>query len=86
VEGALGKKATLIPPGRWKASYGLSGGNGGKVDSMRMVERLLGVNGAVNRHDEAEAVLIAWWGWRNILLLGDRAGQADDLELHNGSK
>lgn len=47
-------------PSRWKASYGLPGGRAGKAESIRMAERLLGIRLS---EAEAEACLIAWFGW-----------------------
>lgn len=49
-----------MPASRWKASYGLPGGKAGKVESIRMAERLLGVR---LPEAEAEASLIAWFAW-----------------------
>jgi hypothetical protein len=58
----------LVAPSRWKASYGLQGGRTGKVDGMVLARELLGVDGdRLERHDQADAVLIAWWGWRNLI-------------------
>lgn len=50
----------LMAPSRWKASYGLPGGKAGKAESIRMAERLIGVR---LPEAEAEACLIAWFGW-----------------------
>ena len=50
----------LMAPSRWKASYGLPGGKAGKAESIRMAERLTGVR---LPEAEAEASLIAWFGW-----------------------
>jgi crossover junction endodeoxyribonuclease RuvC len=49
-----------MPASRWKASYGLPGGRAGKAESIRMAERLLGIR---LPEAEAEASLIAWFGW-----------------------
>ena len=68
VQAGLRGKAVLAYPARWRASYGLAGGQEGKVSGMKLVARLLGTTDAVFRHDEADAVLLAWWGWRHVLL------------------
>jgi len=68
VEAGLRGKAVTAYPARWRASYGLRGGSVGKADGMALVIRLLETEAAVHRHDEADAVLLAWWGWRHVLL------------------
>jgi len=67
VEAGLRGRAVEVWPARWRASYGLRGGPAGKAEGVGLVERLLGTD-AVHRHDEADAVLLAWWGWRHVLL------------------
>jgi hypothetical protein len=69
LEAFLGHGGRLVAPARWKASYALQGGREGKVDGMALARELLGVAGAdrLKRHDQADAVLIAWYGWRNLL-------------------
>jgi hypothetical protein len=66
VQAGLRGQVVVTYPARWKASYGLL--SGGKADSLKLACRLLGTDTALSRHDEAEAVLLAWWGWRNVLL------------------
>jgi len=66
VQAGLRGQVVITYPARWKASYGLL--SGGKGDSLALACRLLGTDTALSRHDEAEAVLLAWWGWRNVLL------------------
>jgi hypothetical protein len=34
---------------------------------MALARELLGPDACLERHDQADAVLIAWWGWRNLL-------------------
>jgi len=71
--GARGE-AVIAYPAAWRGSYGLPGGEKGKVEGIRLVEALLRSKGVVGRHDQADAVLLAWWGWRHRLLA--RAMQA----------
>jgi len=33
----------------------------------------------VHRHDEADAVLLAWWGWRHVLLADASLTQQGDV-------
>jgi hypothetical protein len=68
--GVKGVEPCLVAPSRWRASYGLAGGPGGKAGGMGLVAALLGVENAVSRHDEADAVLLAWWGWKNVIIAG----------------
>lgn len=68
LEAFSGSGGSLVAPSRWKASYGLQGGRTGKVDGMVLARELLGADaGRLERHDQADAVLIAWWGWRNLV-------------------
>lgn len=59
-------------PAAWRASYGLAGGRDGKAAGMELAAELLrGQDEAaemITRHDQADAVLLAWWGWRHRLL------------------
>lgn len=59
----LGIEPVRVLPAVWKGSYGLLGGAAGKREDVRLATRLLGAGRAMT-HDEADAVLIAWWGWR----------------------
>jgi hypothetical protein len=67
LEAFLGHGGTLIAPARWKASYGLQGGRAGKADGLALARELVGPNARLERHDQADAVLIGWWGWQNIV-------------------
>lgn len=71
LEAFLGQGGRSVAPTRWKASYGLQGGRAGKVGGMALARELLGPGAAacdrLQRHDQADAVLIAWWGWRNLV-------------------
>jgi hypothetical protein len=62
---ALGLPGGVVPPSVWKASYGLPGGKEGKRQGMEMARQLVGSSAAerIERHDQADAVLLAWWGW-----------------------
>jgi hypothetical protein len=85
VQAGLRGQVVVTYPSRWKASYGLLWG--GKADSLKLASRLLGTEGALTRHDEAEAVLLAWWGWRNVLLasIGKAPEGAVSLDETRGS-
>jgi len=65
--GARGE-VMIAYPAVWRGAYGLAGGGKGKVDGVELVETLLRSRHAVSRHDQADAVLLAWWGWRTRLL------------------
>ena len=66
--GARGQTVIAYPTG-WRGSYGLPGGEKGKVAGIALAEQLIeGSRRAVRRHDQADAVLLAWWGWRKHLL------------------
>jgi hypothetical protein len=71
LEAFLGHEGCSVAPSRWKASYGLQGGRAGKVDGLALARELLGPGAdacdRLERHDQADAVLIAWWGWRNLV-------------------
>lgn len=76
LEAFLGHGGRMIAPARWKASYGLAGGKAGKADGLGLARELLGATEArLERHDQADAVLIAWWGWRNVLAPGGQGVQ-----------
>ena len=67
-----GVQVAVPPPAAWRGSYGLAGGKSGKLAGVELTARLLqGQDDAVeaiSRHDQADAVLLAWWGWRKHLL------------------
>jgi hypothetical protein len=56
----LGFRWRAIQPSSWKAALGLTGA--GKDGSMELAGRLLGkyLSRPLDRHDEAEALLLAW--------------------------
>ena len=56
-----------VQPAVWRGSYGLGGGAAGKAAGIAVARELLGNHDRALSHDEADAVLLAWWGWRNII-------------------
>jgi len=52
-------------PALWRGAFGLGGGKEGKAQGAEMVRLLLGHG--VDRHDQADAILLAWWGWKRVL-------------------
>jgi len=60
-------KVEYIQPAVWRGSYGLGGGAAGKVAGVAMARELLHEPERPMTHDEADAVLLAWYGWRNIV-------------------
>jgi len=71
IEGVLTLRATCpvvsARPAAWRWSFGLGGGKEGKANSMAMADAVLGGYSGLKSHDEADAVLLAWWGWKNVL-------------------
>ena len=71
VRGALvasGHPAVVyVQPAVWRGSYGLGGGAAGKDAGVALARDVLREPERVLTHDEADAVLLAWWGWRNII-------------------
>ena len=71
VRGALaasGHPAVVyVQPAVWRGSYGLPGGASGKEAGVAMARDVLREPERVLTHDEADAVLLAWYGWRNVL-------------------
>jgi hypothetical protein len=66
-----GAKVVKAFPTVWRGSYGLAGGKSGKADGIELTDTLLlgqEAAGLIERHDQADAVLLAWWGWRKHLL------------------
>lgn len=62
---------TRVYPTQWRGSFGLAGGPGGKEAGMALAIELLGGDaGLIERHDQADAVLLAWWGWRQFVMRG----------------
>jgi hypothetical protein len=77
VEGVVlvGAKVPIswVTPVTWRTAFGLGGGTGGKPVGHALALALLETAAErelVSRHDEADAVLLAWWGWRHIALKG----------------
>jgi Holliday junction resolvasome RuvABC endonuclease subunit len=65
---AAGHQAVVyVQPAVWRGSYGLSGGASGKAVGVAMARDILQQPERPMTHDEADAVLLAWWGWRNVL-------------------
>jgi hypothetical protein len=57
-----------VEPAVWRRAFGLRSKDGG-VDTLR--ELLLDVpDDHPMTHDEADALLLAWWGWRKVLSRG----------------
>jgi Holliday junction resolvasome RuvABC endonuclease subunit len=56
-----------VQPTVWRGSYGLGGGAAGKDAGTAMAREILREPERPMTHDEADAVLLAWWGWRNVL-------------------
>jgi Holliday junction resolvasome RuvABC endonuclease subunit len=52
-------------PAAWRGSFGLGGGKAGKARGVEMARVLAGTG--IERHDQADAILLAWWGWKRIL-------------------
>ena len=71
VRGALAAvpnlKVEYIQPAVWRGSYGLGGGAAGKAAGIAMAREILREPDRPLTHDEADAVLLAWYGWRNIV-------------------
>jgi len=56
-----------VQPAVWRGSYGLGGGAAGKAAGIALAWELLNDPERELTHDEADAVLLGWWGWRNVL-------------------
>jgi Holliday junction resolvasome RuvABC endonuclease subunit len=56
-----------VQPSVWRGSYGLGGGAEGKAAGIAMAREILREPERPLTHDEADAVLLAWYGWRNII-------------------
>ena len=56
-----------VQPAVWRGSYGLSGGAAGKQAGIALARDVLQQPERVLTHDEADAVLLAWYGWRNVI-------------------
>ena len=62
-----GLRVEYVQPAVWRGSYGLSGGAAGKAAGVAMARDVLNDPERPLTHDEADAVLLAWWGWRNVV-------------------
>jgi Holliday junction resolvasome RuvABC endonuclease subunit len=71
VRGALAvlepRAVVYVQPAVWRGAYGLGGGAAGKEAGVALVRDILREPERVLTHDQADAVLLAWWGWRNII-------------------
>ena len=52
-----------VEPAVWRRAFGLTS----KEDGVAMAREVIGEPTRVPRHDEADALLLAWWGWRMVL-------------------
>lgn len=53
-----------VEPAAWRGAFGLTS----KEDGVDMAREVVGEpTRALLRHDEADALLLAWWGWRMVL-------------------
>jgi Holliday junction resolvasome RuvABC endonuclease subunit len=62
-----GLRVEYVQPAVWRGAYGLGGGATGKAAGVAMAREILQQPERVLTHDEADAALLAWWGWRNIV-------------------
>jgi Holliday junction resolvasome RuvABC endonuclease subunit len=62
-----GLRVEYVQPAVWRGSYGLGGGAAGKAAGIALARDVLREPDRPLTHDEADAVLLAWWGWRNVL-------------------
>jgi Holliday junction resolvasome RuvABC endonuclease subunit len=60
---ATGQSAHRVEPAVWRGAFGLTS----KEDGVDMARRVIGEPTRALRHDEADAILLAWWGWRAVL-------------------
>lgn len=58
----------MVEPSVWRWAYGLQGGAAGKVRGMMLADELVGT--CLRTHDEADAILLAWWGVKHALAAG----------------
>jgi Holliday junction resolvasome RuvABC endonuclease subunit len=56
-----------VQPAVWRGAYGLSGGAAGKAAGVALARDVLREPERVLTHDRADAVLLAWWGWKNVI-------------------
>ena len=62
------RQPVIVQPSVWRGAFGLGGGPAGKREGIALAEKLTGA--PVLSHDEADAILLAWWGWRKVVLCG----------------
>jgi Holliday junction resolvasome RuvABC endonuclease subunit len=71
VRGALAvlghPRVEYVQPAVWRGAYGLRGGAAGKDAGVALARDVLREPDRVLTHDEADAVLLAWYGWRNVI-------------------
>jgi hypothetical protein len=60
---ATGQSAYRVEPAVWRGAFGLTS----KQDGVAMARKVIGEPTRALRHDEADAILLAWWGWRTVL-------------------
>lgn len=60
------RQPVIVQPSAWRGAFGLGGGPPGKREGIALAEKLTGA--PVLSHDEADAVLLAWWGWRRVIM------------------
>lgn len=61
-------------PIQWRGAFGLTSKVGGLVLARELLKRAP-ADVALTRHDQADAVLLAWWGWRHVLRLAVEKGE-----------
>jgi len=61
------QREEYVQPAVWRGAYGLRGGAAGKAAGVAMARDVLREPERVLTHDEADAVLLAWYGWRNVI-------------------
>jgi Holliday junction resolvasome RuvABC endonuclease subunit len=62
-----GLRVEYVQPAVWRGAYGLGGGAAGKAAGIALAREILREPERDLTHDEADAVLLAWYGWRNII-------------------
>jgi uncharacterized membrane protein len=57
------QRVAKVEPAVWRGAFGLTSKAGG----IAMAREVIGEPTRALRHDEADAILLAWWGWRMVL-------------------
>jgi hypothetical protein len=70
LDSVRGARVISVQPAVWRGSYGLPGGAFGKRQGIAMARSVSTIDRPGLTHDEADAILLAWWGWRNVVLCG----------------